>query len=77
MRGAALGPAGRFSPQRPQNREFDGRAVEHRGHGNEPGDSPGLTSTNERLPQRPQNFAPSANRDPHFVHATMPGMTLE
>src|SRR5262249_5892598 len=26
------------------------------------------------LPQRPQNFAPAANRAPHFVHATTPGV---
>jgi hypothetical protein len=77
VRGAAVAGAGRFSPQRPQKREFGGKAAEHRGQGNDPGSSPGLTRINDRFPQRPQNLAPSANREPHLVHATMPGITLE
>jgi hypothetical protein len=36
-----------------------------------------LTEAKERLPQRPQNLTPSANRAPQFVQATMPGITLE
>ncbi|HMJ08517.1 MAG TPA: hypothetical protein VK468_05905, partial [Pyrinomonadaceae bacterium] len=66
-----------LKPHRPQNREFSGSGVEQRGHGNEFGISPGLTSENEWLPQRPQNRTPSANLDPHFAHATMPGIRLE
>ncbi len=66
-----------FSPQRPQNLELAGKGDEHRGQGNEPGASPILTRTNERPPQRPQNFTPSANLEWQFAHATMPGITLE
>ena len=64
-------------PQRPQNRECSGRVFPHRGQGNEFGDSPGLISTNERFPQRPQNFTPSAKRELQFEHATIPGIRLE
>ena len=28
------------------------------------------------LPQRPQNFAPAANREPHFVQATTAGVLI-
>jgi hypothetical protein len=66
-----------FKPQRPQNLEFSGRGEEHRGQGNVFPVSPGLISTNERPPQRPQNFTPSAKRELHPVHATIPGMRLE
>lgn len=75
LRVAALGSI--LSPQRPQNREFCGSELEHRGQGNEFGVSPGLTITNERFPHRPQNFTPSANREPQFEHATIPGIKLE
>jgi hypothetical protein len=68
---------GILNPHRPQNLEFCGNGVEHRGHGNAPTLSPGLTTTKERLPQRPQNFTPSANRELHVEQATMPGMMLE
>ena len=71
----AVGPM--LSPHRPQNLECCGSWFEQRGHGNEPGDSPGLTTTNERPPQRPQNLTPSANRELQFVQATMPGIRLE
>jgi len=64
-------------PQRPQNREFSGRGEEHLGHGNVFDESPAVTTANERLPHRPQNFTPSAKREWQFVQATMPGMTLE
>jgi len=70
-------PDGILSPQRPQNFELFGKGVEHLGQGKVPVLSPGLTTTNERLPQRPQNFTPSANREWHVAHATMPGMMLE
>ena len=66
-----------FSPHLPQNREFAGSEVEQRGHGKFPGCSPELTNTNDRLPQRPQNLTPSANREVHWAHATIPGMMLE
>ena len=66
-----------LSPQRPQNLEFSGSDVEQRGHGNVFRVSPALTITNERPPHRPQNFTPSAKRDPQPVHATMPGIMLE
>ena len=68
---------GMLKPQRPQNFEFCGRGVEHRGQGNEPALSPGLTTTKERLPQRPQNFTPSAKRELQLEQATIPGITLE
>jgi hypothetical protein len=70
-------PGAIFSPQRPQNLAFIASGVAHRGHGNEFGTSPCETSTKERLPQRPQNFAPSANLELQFVQATMPGIMLE
>ena len=35
---------------------------------------PAVTSWKVVLPQRPQNFAPAAKREPHFVHATTPGV---
>jgi len=66
-----------FKPQRPQNLEFSGSGVAQRGHGKVFAVSPGLTRTNERPPHRPQNFTPSANRELHPAHATMPGMILE
>src|SRR5215211_7828362 len=66
-----------LKPHRPQNLECCGSGLEQRGHGNESGDSPGLTRVNDRLPQRPQNFTPSANRELQLVHATIPGITLE
>lgn len=67
-----------LSPQRPQNLEFIGKGDEQRGHGNVfAGWSPALTSVNDRFPQRPQNLTPSAKRDPHWVHATMPGIKLD
>ena len=67
-----------MSPQRPQNLEFSGSGDEHRGHGNVlDGASPALTSMKERLPQRPQNFTPSANFDLQLEHATMPGIMLD
>ena len=66
-----------LKPQRPQKRENSGSMFEHRGHGNEPGDSPGLIMINDRFPQRPQNFTPSAKRELQFEQATMPGITLE
>jgi hypothetical protein len=66
-----------LNPQRPQKRELAGSGAAQRGHGNaEPG-SPGLTNSNEPLPHRPQNFTPSANREPQFVQATMPGKRLD
>ena len=68
---------GRFSPQRPQNLELRGNAAAQRGHGNVSAASPGLTRTNERPPQRPQNFAPSANRELQVVQATIPGIMLD
>lgn len=71
----AVGPM--LNPQRPQNRECSGKRFAQRGHGKEFGDSPALTSTNERFPQRPQNFTPSAKRELQFEHATIPGITLE
>src|SRR5580765_3452320 len=66
-----------LSPQRPQKRELCGSGEEHLGHGKFEAVSPALTSTKLRLPHRPQNLTPSANRDPHFSHATMPGKILE
>ena len=73
----AVEPEVMLKPQRPQKRENSGSIFEHRGHGNEPGDSPGLTMMKERLPQRPQNLTPSAKRELQFEQATMPGITLE
>ena len=64
-------------PHRPQNFEFAGNVFEHRGQGNPSEASPALISVNDLLPQRPQNFTPSANREPQFVQATIPGMRLE
>jgi hypothetical protein len=66
-----------LKPHRPQKREFCGSGVEHRGHGKLDAVSPGLTSTKLRPPHRPQNFTPSANFEPHFSQATIPGRTLE
>ena len=73
----AVVPVPMLNPQRPQKRENSGSVFEHRGHGNEPGDSPGLTITKERFPHRPQNFTPSAKRELQFEQATTPGMRLE
>lgn len=66
-----------FNPHRPQNLEFSGRGDAQRGQGNVLAVSAGVTSVNERPPQRPQNFTPSAKRELHVVHATMPGIKLE
>ena len=66
-----------LNPHRPQNRENSGSIFEHRGQGNEPGDSPGLTIMKDRFPHRPQNLTPSANRELQFEQATIPGITLE
>ena len=73
----AVAPELMLRPQRPQKRENSGSMFEQRGHGNERGDSPGLTRTKFRLPHRPQNFTPSANRELQFEQATMPGIRLE
>ena len=35
-----------------------------------------VTVSNDVLPQRPQNFAPAANREPHFAHATIAGVLM-
>ena len=35
-----------------------------------------VTISNDVLPQRPQNFAPAANREPHFAHATIAGALM-
>ena len=35
-----------------------------------------VTISNEVLPQRPQNFAPAANREPHFAQATIAGVLM-
>jgi len=66
-----------FNPHRPQNLDPSGSGAEHRGQGNVAAASPALTSTNERPPQRPQNFTPSANRELQPAHATIPGIRLE
>jgi len=39
--------------------------------------SPSLTRTKERPPHLPQNLTPSANRELHVEHATIPGIMLE
>jgi hypothetical protein len=69
--------AGMLKPQRPQNLEFCGSGVEHRGHGKLFCISPGLTRTNDRPPHLPQNFTPSAKRELQVAHATIPGIMLE
>jgi len=66
-----------LNPHLPQNLEFWGKGVEHRGQGNDPGISPGLIIANERLPHLPQKRTPSANLDPHFVQPTIPGIRLD
>ena len=67
-----------LKPHLPQKREFWGSDEEHRGHGYVAGAaSPALTSMNVPPPQRPQNLTPSANREPQFEHATMPGIRLD
>ena len=35
-----------------------------------------VTISKDVLPQRPQNFAPAANREPHFAHATLAGVLM-
>jgi len=70
-------PPGIFNPHLPQNFEFSGNNVEHRGQGNVPVDSAGLTRINERPPHLPQNLIPSAKRALHVLHATIPGIMLE
>jgi hypothetical protein len=52
-----------LSPHRPQNLEFSGSGDEHLGHGNIFDESPAVTTVNDRLPHRPQNFTPSAKRE--------------
>ena len=64
-------------PHFPQNFEFSGRGVRHRGHGAMPGCSAGTISENAAPPQRPQNLTPSAYRAPHAVHPTIPGKRLD
>ena len=66
-----------LNPQRPQKRENSGSGSNIAGTEKSAADSPGLIRTNERLPHRPQNFTPSANREPQFEQATMPGIRLE
>ena len=66
-----------FKPQRPQNLENGGSFAEQRGHGKLSESSLSLISLNERFPQRPQNFTPSANLELQFVQATIPGIRLE
>jgi hypothetical protein len=68
---------GMLKPQRPQNFEFCGRGVEHRGQGNSAELSAGLTTTKDLFPQRPQNLTPSAKRELQVEQATIPGITLE
>ena len=72
----ALPAAGTFRPQRPQNREFGCSGFEHLGHGVVPG-AGCVTSWKDPLPQRPQKRTPSANLDPQFEQATIPGITLD
>src|SRR5215813_1204907 len=66
-----------LSPHRPQNLEFCGNGDEHRGHGKFAAASPALTIVKLRPPHRPQNFTPSANREPQLSQTTIPGSMLE
>jgi hypothetical protein len=37
---------------------------------------PPVTDAKAVLPQRPQNFAPAAKREPHFVQTTIAGVFI-
>ena len=67
-----------FRPQRPQNRAFWANGFAQRGQGYvATAVSPRLTITNLPPPHLPQNLTPSANREPQFPHATIPGIMLD
>ncbi|HTH50311.1 MAG TPA: hypothetical protein VL501_00160 [Pyrinomonadaceae bacterium] len=65
-----------FKPHRPQNRESGRSVFPHLGHGRV---WVSVCSIGLKVPppQRPQTRTPSANLDPQFEQATIPGITLE